>query len=138
MNDMTNNIRKSQTLSAEVRNLISDLNDLEKRYQEGMVEIENFIQVILKKEEMKSSMLTNFDDRMYIFSEVFHELEMLFETIGGIDLEIIDVDPLLEEVKKSKNFLQKIVKIQYHYIREGLYMHKLDQRQQLKTMPMAS
>lgn len=112
VNEMVDNIRKSQTLTAEVRSWIADLKQIEITYRNYMKKIEGFIQHILNNEKMDSDTLKEFDDQMYEFGLVFNDLETLFEDIGGIEREkLIDIVPLLEKIQQAKKFLLETVKI---------------------------
>ncbi|MHC1592286.1 MAG: hypothetical protein ACXQS8_09380 [Candidatus Helarchaeales archaeon] len=108
---MVNNVRKSESLSSEVRNWIQDLKNIEKTYEEKMNEIENFIQYVLNQEKMDPAILKKFDDDMYDFTNELHDLELLYEDIGGIeDDRIINVNPLLEKIRDARKFLLEEVK----------------------------
>jgi len=110
--NMANNVRKSQTLSSEVRSWILDLKEIEKTFEEKMNKIESFIQYVLSKKEMDPSVLKSFDDDMYDFTNQLYDLELLFEDIGGIeDDRIIDMNPLLDKIRDARKFLLDEVKI---------------------------
>jgi len=101
--------RKSQSLRNEINEWASNIKKIDARQEILIKKILSSVQKLIDNKilEERAKLGKEIEDLSFDMSNELEELMSVMELIGGIEREIIDVDPILEEIKIGRRLTEK-------------------------------
>lgn len=101
--------RKSQKLRVEIEKWIKQISELNNKQNNLANEMFEQIALILSEDQNeKAEIATKIEDIIFDSAENETDLLSVVESIGGIEHQIVKVNPLLSEIEEEKNILEEI------------------------------
>jgi len=97
-------VRKSQTLRNEINNWASSLKKIDSRQDILVKKILTKVSELIESNNIKDRGVVSkeIEDITYDLTNEFEELMTVMELVGGIEKEIVNVTPVLNDIKKGK------------------------------------
>ena len=97
-------MRKSQTLKNEINNWASSLKKIDSRQDILVKKILTKVSELIESDDIKErgKISKEIEDVTYDLTNEFEDLMTIMELIGGIEKEIVDINPVLIEIKLGK------------------------------------
>lgn len=101
-------MRKSQTLRNEINNWASSLKKIDSRQGILVKKILTKVSELIASSDLKArgEISKEIEDITYDMTNEFEELMTVMELVGGIEKEIVNVTPVLNEIKHGKKLTQ--------------------------------
>ena len=101
--------RKSQSLRNEISEWASNIKKIDARQEILIKKILSRVQQLINSEKLeeRAKLGKEIEDLSFDMSNELEELLSVMELIGGIEREIINVDPILEEIKLGRRLTEK-------------------------------
>ncbi len=97
-------VRKSQTLRNEINEWASSLKKIDSRQDILVKKILKKVRELVETTDIKirADISKEIEDITYDMTNEFEELMSVMELVGGIEKEIVDVNPVLNEIKLGR------------------------------------
>ncbi|MFX1449232.1 MAG: hypothetical protein ACFFCM_00235 [Promethearchaeota archaeon] len=117
--------RKSKKLSTEIEKWIKQLDKLNSNQNNLANELfEQIDKLLAANQDGKAKIARKIEDQIYDFLEKQNELLSIIESIGGIELNIVEVDQILIEINDEQKILEAITVSSKNLVKSTLDMKK--------------
>ncbi len=101
--------RKSEKLTTDIQKWIKQLNELNINQNNSANELFGQIEKLLaENQDGKAKIVRKIEDQVFDFLEKENDLLFIIESIGGIELKIVEVDQVLIEINDEQKILEAI------------------------------
>lgn len=110
--------RKSQTLINAILELNKNLTDLKSKYQSASNQIVLAVTELLRGEGNKIQIVKRIEDLQYeMDSDILLNLEIEFENLAGLELDLVNVEPYLPLLKDEQELLKDLILSTKNYLK---------------------
>ncbi|NHI91399.1 MAG: hypothetical protein EAX96_02775 [Candidatus Lokiarchaeota archaeon] len=101
--------RKSQSLQSEINEWASNIKKIDSKQDLLIKKILSKVAALIESKDLadKANLAKEIEDFSYDIINELEELMSVMELIGGIEREIVDVNPVLEEIKIGRRLTEK-------------------------------